>query len=141
MKDRFSATLLYDSILTSRIGAALCAAGLLLVLPGFVSLGRSLSVGLPEGDTILKTAGIYRLTRNPIYLGAFVACVGSCLYALHLVNILLTLTTVGIHHWIITREETFLEQRFGQPWLDYKRRVPRYLGVIRKTESVRSARA
>lgn len=135
VKERFSATLLFDSILTSRIGAVLGAAGLLLVLPGFVSLGRSISVGLPEQDTQLKTGGIYRFTRNPLYLGGFIACAGSCLYAPHIVNILLTIATMGIHHWIITREEAFLEQRFGQQWLDYKRRVPRYVGVIRWTSA------
>ena len=131
LKDRLSATLLFDSVLTTRIGAVLGAAGLLLVLPGFVSLGRSVSVGLPEEDTQLKTGGIYRFTRNPLYLGGFIACVGSCVFAPHIVNMLLTVTAIGIHHWIITKEEVFLEKRFGQQWLNYKHRVPRYVGVIR----------
>ena len=32
---------------------------------------------------------------------------------------------------IMAAEEEFLEQRFGQAWLEYKKRVPRYLGRIK----------
>lgn len=128
LKDRLSDSLLYASALSTSIGAMLAAAGLLLVLPGLASLGRSAAVGLPDRETQLKTRGFYRFTRNPIYLGGFLACAGSCLFAPHIVNIVLALTTIGIHHWIVTKEEVFLAQRFGQQWLDFKRRVPRYIG-------------
>ena len=124
--------LLYDSALTRSSGALLAAAGLLFVIFGFISLGRSVSVGLPREETELRTGGVFRLTRNPLYLGGFLASAGSCLYSIHMVNICLCLLTIGIHHRIILKEEDFLEQRFGQQWLDYKRSVPRYLGLIRQ---------
>lgn len=128
LKGRITDTLLYDSALTQSAGSFLAAVGLLSVVLGFVSLGRSVSVGLPEEKTELKTRGIYRITRNPLYLGGFLACAGSCLYAMNILNILLLVLTVGIHHRIVTKEEAFLEKRFGQEWLDYSRRVPRYFG-------------
>jgi protein-S-isoprenylcysteine O-methyltransferase Ste14 len=131
LKERLSDSLLFNSELSGSVGAVLGAVGLLLVLPGLASLGRSAAVGLPEQETQLKTRGMYRFTRNPIYLGGFIACIGSCLFAPHVVNILLALTTIVIHHWIVTKEEVFLEQRFGEQWLDFKRRIPRYVGVIR----------
>lgn len=119
---------LYDSALTNQLGGLLAAAGLLFVILGFVYLGRSVSVGLPEESTELKTRGIYRITRNPLYLGGFLACAGSCLYCMHVVNMLLGVLAIGIHHRIILKEEEFLERRFGQQWLTYKEKVPRYLG-------------
>jgi protein-S-isoprenylcysteine O-methyltransferase Ste14 len=131
IKSRVVNGLLFDGVLTSEIGACMGAAGLLLVIPGLVTLGRSLSVGLPEQPTAFKTRGIYRFSRNPIYLGAFVACVGSCLHTCHPVNIFLCLLTIGIHHWIVLKEEVFLEKRFGTEWQVYRRRVPRYLGLGR----------
>jgi protein-S-isoprenylcysteine O-methyltransferase Ste14 len=110
------------------MGLVLFAGGSVVVLLALVGLGRSASVGIPRGKTALKTRGLYRLSRNPIYVGAFMMCAGSCLFSLHPINIALSGITVGVHHWIITREEAFLETTFGQEWLNYKRRVPRYLG-------------
>lgn len=128
LKNQVADGLLYDGALTRTVGALLAAGGLLLVVLGFVFLGRSVSVGLPGEQTELKTQGIFRVTRNPLYLGGFLACAGSCLYSMHIVNILLCILTIAIHHRIVLKEEEFLEKRFGQQWLDYKQRVHRYLG-------------
>ena len=131
LKSPLSDTLLYDSAFLQTVGIILAAAGLLLVILGLSHLGRSASVGLPEEMTRLKTEGVYRLTRNPMYLGGFIICLGSCLYALHLLNILFAAVAIGIHHAIVLKEERFLAERFGQEWLDYIRRVPRYLGRVK----------
>jgi protein-S-isoprenylcysteine O-methyltransferase Ste14 len=108
-------------------GAALYAAGAVLAVLSFASLGKSLAVGLPESATELKTGGAYRLSRNPIYLAAFLACAGSCVIAPHPVNLFLFLVAALIHHRIIVREEKFLEERFGSAYADYRRRVRRYI--------------
>lgn len=127
VKGKVADTLLFDSVFTETVDILLAIAGLLLLVLGFVYLGRSLSLGLPEESTELKTRGVFRITRNPLYLGVFLACVGSCLYSIHIVNILFCATAVVIHHRIILKEEEFLEKRFGQQWSDYKNIVPRYL--------------
>lgn len=128
MKTHLSGSLLYDNALIGGIGTWLSIGGLAIVVLGFIDLGRSVSVGLPREATVLKTGGIHRITRNPLYLGGFLACAGSCLYCTHLLNILLCLLTVMIHHRIVLKEEGFLEERFGRQWLEYKQKVPRYLG-------------
>jgi protein-S-isoprenylcysteine O-methyltransferase Ste14 len=104
-------------------------AGAVLGAVSFSSLGKSLSVGLPEKATELKTGGAYRISRNPIYLAAFLLCAGSCIVAAHPANYFLFIITVAVHHRIILNEEIFLEGRFGRSYLDYKRRVRRYLGT------------
>jgi protein-S-isoprenylcysteine O-methyltransferase Ste14 len=130
-------TMLYDSAVTRSLGIVLVVAGSLLLILGFISLGRSASPGLPEEKTELKTHGIYRISRNPLYLGGFLICVGSCVLFIHPVNFLLCAITVGIHHAIVIKEERFLEERFGEQWLEYKRRVPRYLGWPKATTTNR----
>ena|SRR3972149_3768663 len=120
-------TMHYDSLITQWIGIALYAAGLVIVILGFFGLGSSVSVGLPEEKTILKTKGIYQVSRNPMYLGGFVMCIGSCVYSIHIVNFILFVITVVIHHSIVLKEEQFLEKRFGSSWLNYKKKVHRYL--------------
>lgn len=124
------AAMLYDSALTRALGLALFAAGLALVALAFLHLGRSVSIGLPREQTELKIRGVYRLSRNPMYIGSSLMCVGACLFALHPVNFLLLAIMLGVHHRIVLKEEEFLEQRFGQRWLDYKARTPRYVGAL-----------
>ena len=91
--------------------------GLIIVILGFFGLGSSVSVGLPE-EKLLKTGGIYQFSRNPMYLGGFIMCVGSCVYSIHIINFILFAITVAIHHSIVLKEEKFLEKRFGDSWLD-----------------------
>ena len=122
--------MLYDSPSTTAFGMILYAVGLVLLCVAMVSLGRSLSVGLPDEQTELKTGGVYRLSRNPIYVAAYLICIGSCFISIHPLNILLLVITVAVHHRIILKEEEFLEQRFGERWLEYKRHVFRYAGRV-----------
>ena len=101
-------TMLYDSIVTRVVGIVLYALGLAVVIVSLVQLGQSTAVGLPDRNTELKTQGLYGFTRNPIYLGAFIVCIGSCFYSIHPVNLLLCAIVIGIHLRIVKREEEFL---------------------------------
>ncbi len=121
-------TMGYDSAVARAVGVVLYAAGTVLAVFSFASLGRSLSVGLPESETELRTGGVYRISRNPIYLAAFLLCAGSCCVAIHPLNLFLFAVTMTVHHRIILREEKFLEARFGRPYIDYRNRVRRYIG-------------
>jgi protein-S-isoprenylcysteine O-methyltransferase Ste14 len=121
-------TMHYDSQTTQWIGIVLYALGLIIVVLGFFGLGSSVCVGLPEEQTKLKTGGIYQFSRNPMYLGGFVMCLGSCVYSIHIINFILFAITVAVHHSIVLKEELFLEKRFGNNWVEYKKKVHRYLG-------------
>ena len=119
-------TMHYDSLTTQWVGIDLYALGIIIVIFGFFGLGSSVSVGLPEEQTVLKTGGIYQISRNPMYLGGFVMCVGSCVYSIHVFNFILFAITFSIHHSIVLKEEVFLEERFGNNWVAYKKKVRRY---------------
>lgn len=121
-------TMLYDSAATRATGIALFAVGSALALLALVHLGRSAAVGFPDRMTELKTHGVYRISRNPVYLGGFLTCAGSCLFSIHPLNVLLCAIAIAIHHWIVKKEEQFLEERFGKQWREYCGRVPRYIG-------------
>jgi protein-S-isoprenylcysteine O-methyltransferase Ste14 len=102
-------------------------AGTILMITAFMSIGESLKVGLPSTPSNLATTGIYRYTRNPIYIGVFLISIGSCLYFPDLVNISFTLFGIYMHHRIILGEERFLSSRFGNDWQKYTACVRRYL--------------
>lgn len=110
------------------------AALLLLFIPGTIilftsgfQLGESHRVGLPNEETTLKTHGFYRYSRNPIYISVYMLCIASCIYVPHWLNILFLVLVVVIHHQIVKAEEKFLLGKFNDQWIDYCKRVRRYL--------------
>ncbi|MDQ5986586.1 MAG: hypothetical protein CSYNP_02316 [Syntrophus sp. SKADARSKE-3] len=117
----------YQSFLLKITGMALFIIGGVISSAGISNLGKSTYMGLPTEETALKTEGLYRFSRNPIYLGMFLMCVGSSAYVIHPINILCAFLFIVIHHRIILAEERFLALRFGEAWTDYRHKVRRYL--------------
>ncbi len=81
-----------------------------------------------EPSTALVQSGPYRFTRNPIYLGMALIYSGMALL-LNAVGGLALLPGMiyAFDRGIIHNEETYLEQRFGEEYLDYKKRVHRWI--------------
>lgn len=109
------------------LGVALLFLGGVILSLAFVQLGKALKVGLPTEDTTLQTSGLYRFSRNPIYLGVFLVSIAGCFYYPNPINIALSVWGMIAHFFIIKGEERFLEQRFGDQWLKYKQTVRRFL--------------
>lgn len=90
-------------------------------------LGRFTKMGLPKNDGIqLQTSGIYRLSRNPMYLGLMLLAISSTMMTPNVMSIILTFAGIALHHRIILREEAFLEEKLGEQYREYKRRTRRY---------------
>jgi protein-S-isoprenylcysteine O-methyltransferase Ste14 len=115
---------------------AMRVAGILLFLAGlgialaavrtFRATGTSPNPTRPS--KALAFAGPYRFTRNPMYLGLFLASAGFAVFW----NAFWPLATLpfailAMTVFVIRREERYLEERFGQPYHDYTRRVRRWL--------------
>jgi protein-S-isoprenylcysteine O-methyltransferase Ste14 len=79
-------------------------------------------------STALVTEGAYRYTRNPMYLGMVLDLLGAAiLFGSASAFIPVPLFAWWIDRMFIRHEEAFLESIFGQPYLDYKKRVRRWL--------------
>ena len=100
--------------------------GLMLIVISSISLGKSTRLGLPKEDTVLKTGGIYRFSRNPMYLGFNLWTIASIIYTFNIYILLLGLYSIWVYHRIIGGEENFLENRFGSVFLDYKKKTRKY---------------
>jgi protein-S-isoprenylcysteine O-methyltransferase Ste14 len=82
----------------------------------------------PERSSTLVTEGAYRFSRNPMYLGLLILLSGWATYLGSTSPILLLPLFVGIINIEqIHSEERALEQKFGIAYLDYKRRVRRWV--------------
>jgi protein-S-isoprenylcysteine O-methyltransferase Ste14 len=119
--------MLYDGRATRLAAAVLFPIGLIVFGWGLAILGKRIRIGLTDDIAVLRTEGIYRISRNPVYLGIYILCAASCCFALHPLNILLAAFTIGAHHRIVLSEERFLAARFGEEWKCYEARVRRYL--------------
>ncbi len=111
----------------ARIALGVFLAGALLAGTALATLGAQTKMGVGEDGGGLQTGGVYRLSRNPMYLGLYAMGAGGCLFTLNPVCFVLTLAGVAIHHRIILGEERFLKGRFGEAWERYAARVRRYL--------------
>lgn len=110
-------------------GGSLILVGLALFAAGVRNFSRA-ATPLPTNQParVLVTTGIYRWTRNPIYLGFFLAYDGIGVATRSPWILILTLPlAITIRNGVVAREEAYLERRFGDVYRDYKARVRRWL--------------
>lgn len=111
------------------VGGCLILIGLAFFAAGVRNFSRA-ATPLPTNQParVLVTTGIYRWTRNPIYLGFFLVYGGIGVAAQSPWILILTLPlAIAVRYGVVAREEVYLERRFGDAYLDYKRRVRRWL--------------
>ncbi len=122
----------YDRTLPTTIPALIfLLAGAVLQLAAYFQLGHNLKFGIPtrdeENETTLKTTGLYRFSRNPMYVGFFMLLLSTCFYVLNPVIWILSIYACFVHHLIVLKEEHFLEKKFGADWYTFTIKVRRYL--------------
>ena len=114
------------------IGVALGLTGVGLAAAGgrrFVAAGTTTDPNRPDKASTLVTGGIYRFTRNPMYLGLVLLSAGWALRLGSLVGLLIgSGGLVAALTWLQIRpEERILGQTFGAEYHDYRSRVRRWL--------------
>ncbi|WP_206696930.1 methyltransferase family protein [Marinomonas algicola] len=76
----------------------------------------------------LVDSGIFKYTRNPMYVGMLSSLIGYAVYLANPLNIiLLGLFILYLNKYQITPEEEFLEKLFGRNYQMYKDSVRRWL--------------
>ena len=107
------------------VGAGSVVAGLLVSFAGaglFRRLGTAIIPYKPA--TRLVTSGIYRWTRNPMYLGMALIYLGVATFFNSLSSLVLfPLVIATVQTQVIAREEAYLERTFGAEYVAYKKRV------------------
>ncbi len=109
------------------VSYVLLAIGLAFVTVSLVNLGRSTRLGLPTGETQFKTSGLYRISRNPMYIGFDLITLASVLYLWNPFIAVAGIYSIVIYHFIILGEEKFMENKFGDEYNEYKKKVGRYI--------------
>ena len=104
-------------------------AGLAIVLAairGFARAGTRVEPWAPSSAIV--SDGLYRFSRNPMYVGMAIVMLGLALILSSLSSLLMVIVGVlVIDRFVIRREEAYLEGKFGEDYRAYRRRVRRWL--------------
>ena len=107
------------------IGNGLGLAGWCMNLFNVLGRGTPLPFDPPRQ---FVAAGPYRFVRNPMMLGAFLVMVGEALmFRSRVLWVYLAGLMTAAHLFVCLWEEPDLTRRFGQPYRDYRQRVPRWI--------------
>jgi protein-S-isoprenylcysteine O-methyltransferase Ste14 len=97
-----------------------------LVLWRFRQAGTNIDTRRPT--TALVTDGLYRYSRNPVYVALTAATAGIALMAANLWILLLLLPTLWVMQYgVVLREEAYLLRKFGDAYRAYTGEVRRWL--------------
>jgi protein-S-isoprenylcysteine O-methyltransferase Ste14 len=113
------------------IALALVCTGFSLGLAGVLSFVRAKTTVNPTKPTSTSSfvsTGVYRLTRNPMYLGLLLILLGWATFLSNAVAFLFSpLFVLYINRFQIVPEERVLSSKFGAEFAEYKQRVRRWL--------------
>ena len=81
-----------------------------------------------EPALALVRSGPFRFTRNPMYLALCLLQVALGFFLNDWITLLFVVPLALIfHHGVVLREERYLTSKFGEPYLQYKREVRRWI--------------
>lgn len=111
-------------------GAVLSVAGTIVFIAAVHTMRDSWRAGVSKTDkTELVTNGIYQFSQNPAFLGFDLLYIGTLLMFFNWILCILTVFAVTMYHLqIVNVEEDFLLAAFGNEYLQYKKKVCRYIG-------------
>ena len=111
------------------IGILIFIFGLSITFSSFYLFKKNKTPILPgQKPTFMVAAGPYKLTRNPMYLGVALALLGISVYIENLLSLMSPVIFFLIMNYIyIPFEEKLMEQIFGQQYLNYKKKVRRWI--------------
>lgn len=109
--------------------------GLIVMFSGIVLMGKARDLFKKYSTTLdfeesaaMISEGMYSKSRNPMYIGMFIFLSGVAMCFGNLFSLLTPIGFIAIIRLVfIPKEEKLLEDKFGEKYLDYKRKVKRWL--------------
>ncbi len=113
--------------LTMRADAVWFYVGLGVTVAGAVLYAAAAADYAKPGTGGVNTGGLYRVSRNPMYVAYFIYFLGCALMARSWVLFAILLVYQVSAHFIILSEERWCLERFGDAYREYMGKVRRYL--------------
>lgn len=129
----YATTYEMSSTLLDFVGVLVGGVGIALCLISIVFFRSALKVFCLEKGK-LTIAGPYRWSRNPQYVGSFLFLLGFALNDWSLWCLTALLVIAINFHLLVLVEEKHLLRIFGEQYVDFCRKVPRYAGRGKVTD-------
>ena len=119
---------IYSIFLPLKLNTAWFYAGLSTFLFGMVfTFIAGISLDATPTDRP-ATEGLYRISRNPIYLGCFLIYIGISIACASWLFLLLTAIWIILYEILITPEERWCLEKYGNAYREYMDRTPKWIG-------------
>ncbi|AMK77086.1 MULTISPECIES: methyltransferase family protein [Methylomonas] len=113
------------------ISMALCGIGIVFAVAGVIAFRvarTTVNPTRPDAASTLVSSGIYRFSRNPMYVGFLFALGGWAFFLAHALGfIFLPAFVIYMNRFQISPEERALSSTFGKHFAAYTQSVPRWL--------------
>ncbi|MBV6271698.1 isoprenylcysteine carboxylmethyltransferase family protein [Alcaligenaceae bacterium CGII-47] len=120
----YSVSSVAGAVIISVIGVSVGMAGII----AFRRARTTSDPRKPADASALVTSGIYRFTRNPMYLGVLLVLIGWGLFLNNLLALICAFIFIPyISRFQIQPEERLLEGKFGPIFISYKAKVRRWI--------------
>ena len=103
-----------------QVGIIIYGLGVLLLLASVFNFAK------PE-ESGINLKGLYRVSRNPMYVAYFIYFLGCVLLTQSLILLAVLLVFQISAHWIILSEERWCVKKFGSEYINYMNKVRRYI--------------
>lgn len=101
-------------------GAAVYGLGVLLCIVSVSNYAKPAKNGI-------NLKGLYRVSRNPMYVAYFIYFLGCVLLSQSFILLALLIVFQVSAHWIILSEERWCVEKFGEEYISYMKKVRRYI--------------
>ena len=121
--------LIYSVFLPLKTGTAWFYAGITIFV---IAVVMTIMTSISYASTTLSTpvtTGIYRISRNPIYLNGFVLFISIGVVSASWVMMLFGVLWITLWNVALPAEERFLLEKYGDSYREYMERTPRWLGI------------
>ena len=124
-------SLIFSVFLPLKLGTAWFIGGFLIYLLGmiFATVAILNFATTPLDKPVTK--GLYRISRNPMYFGAFLMYIGTGVACASWVYLLLTMALIIMQHILIITEERWCLEKYGNAYREYMNRTPRWIGILK----------
>ncbi len=122
---------IYSLSLPLKLGTVWFYGGFILYLFGMIVEIIALQnfASTHRDEPVIK--GIYRISRNPMYLGGFFIYVGISLTSISLIFLLYAIVYIIFQNIWTKSEESFCLSIYGKTYRDYMKKTPKWIGIPR----------
>jgi len=119
----------YPFLLPLQLGTIWLYSGVVVYLFGIVfTIVAILNFYSSPKDAVI-TEGLYRFTRNPVYLGIILMQCGIGIACASWLYLLLTVALLLLFNANIVAEERYCLYTYGEDYQEYKNKTPRWIGI------------